>query len=222
MPDSKIFSWEMSTTNEYLQLFSDTGVQHDELVTKCDRVITALLRRSQKIRATIEASIDRVTAWKRQWQKQEGKGKEYNLAQSMEDISGHKNPQQLWDDFHQHASSVQDSELKLCTAAADAVLLYQSVQRPSAIMGFTMDEFAIMTYMPDERVLVPLVAEHKTGRQGPALLTVSSKQKSNLDAYIEKPVTLWTTTTNFSPFQRVDRSPMYQSSWIYQFLKPPS
>ena len=68
---------DTSIMHHYLNLCAEAGVQLDGLVTKCDRVITVLtfLKMEKKTddhkrREIIDASIDRVTIWKRQWRKE--------------------------------------------------------------------------------------------------------------------------------------------------------
>ena len=167
-------------TREYLHLCRDAGVQADGLVTKCDRIVTALtFIKMEKTRpddyarrATIEAAIERTMSWKRQWRKEKGKGNQYRLARSMEDVTDSTRiitHQPLWDEFDEICSQlennipVSEAELKLCTSAAAAVLLYQSLQRPGAVLRLTLEEYGRTSFIPDEGVWVVLVANHKKG-----------------------------------------------------------
>ena len=57
---------------------------------------------------------------------------------------------------------MEETHLKICTAATAAVMMYESVQRPSAIMGLTVIEYSRAAFV--DGVWVILVEEHKTGK----------------------------------------------------------
>ena len=201
------FSWDgllnTSTTMKYMNVCEKAGVQADGLITKCDRVVTALtymrmeLTRpdDHKRRSSIDAAIERVGGWKRVWRQSKGKGREVKLAQSMESVPdlttttailGCKG---MWDDIHAICRAlekgefrVEETHLKICTAAIAAVMMYKSVQRPSAIMGLTTEHNRSAFV---DGVWVILVEEHKTGKQGPARLTLSDQGKRKVDRYVE-------------------------------------
>ena len=78
---------------------------------------------------------------------------------------------------------MEETHLKICTAAIAAVAMYESVQRPSAVMGLTVTEYSRAAFV--DGVWVILVEEHKTGKQGPARLTLSKQGKRKLDKYME-------------------------------------
>ena len=55
----------------------------------------------------------------------------------------------MWDDFHAICKAlkggqfkVEETHLKICTAAIATVVMYESVQRPSAVMGMTVTEYS--------------------------------------------------------------------------------
>ena len=85
------FSWDRlldtSTTRDYLELCRKAGVGADGLVTKSDRIITALKFAKTKStdatrRAIIDGAID--TAWKQHWRKRKGEKRVVELAKSVE------------------------------------------------------------------------------------------------------------------------------------------
>ena len=74
-------------------------------------------------------------------------------------------------------------ELKLCTAIACALLMYGSAQRPSALMGCSLQEFRQRKKRGDVEVIC--VKDHKTSSGGPARLTMDSRATRVLKAYVD-------------------------------------
>ena len=66
-------------------------------------------------RSSIESAIDRVTSWKRIWRRDKGKGEDFKLARSMEDMPDlehstniiHHRP--LWDSFDDICSKLENN-----------------------------------------------------------------------------------------------------------------
>ena len=75
----------MCDTTGVLDTCSQSGVQEDGLLTKADRIITALtylrLGADVKKRATIDNAVERISSWKRVWRKAKGKSRLIRLAE---------------------------------------------------------------------------------------------------------------------------------------------
>ena len=127
--------------------------------------------------------------WKRSWRQSKGKAREVKLAQSMESVPDLDTTtailecRELWDDFHAICKALKEGGGNSSQAAIAAVTMYESVQRPSAVMGLTVTEYSRAAFV--DGVWVILVEEHKTGKQGPARLMLSEQGKRKLDKYVE-------------------------------------
>jgi hypothetical protein len=199
-PKTMTFDCLLDTTGtrKFFDICKKSGVQEDGLITKADRVATALtyLRLGADVnkRATIDDAVERISSWKRVWRKAKGKGRLIRLAESMEscpepDVNAIKRCDALWTDVDQVISALRDDthevtsgQLKLVTGAMVGLVLAQSAQRPSAVMGATLAEYERATFI--DGVWVINVHEHKTGRQGPARLTIDQDDKERLDNYV--------------------------------------
>ena len=199
-PKSITFDCLLDTTKirKFLDICSQSGVQEDGLITKADRLITALtylrLEANVKKRATIDDAVERISSWKRVWRKAKGKSRLIRLAESMEscpepDVNAIKHCDALWKDVDKVISALRDDthevtsgQLKLVTGAMVGLILAQSAQRPSAVMGATLGEYERATFV--DGVWVINVHEHKTGQQGPARLTMEHDDKRRLDDYV--------------------------------------
>ena len=105
------------------------------------------------------------------------------------DVNAIKHCDALWKDVDEVISALRDdthevtsSHLKLVIGAMVGCILAQSAQRPSAVMGATLDEYKRATFV--DGVWIINVHEHKTGRQGPARLTMDHDDKRRLDDYV--------------------------------------
>ena len=199
-PKSMTFDCLLDTngTRKFLDICSQSGVQADGLITKADRLITALTYlRSEadvKKRAKIDDAMERISSWKRVWRKSKGKTRLIRLAESMEacphpDVNAIKDCSDLWSDVDRVISALRDEShevtsghLKMVTGAMVGLILAQSAQRPSAVMGATLGEYERATFV--DGVWVINVHEHKTGRQGPGRLTMQEDDKQRLDDYV--------------------------------------
>ena len=120
--------------------------------------------------------------------------RQIRLAKSMEacphpDVNAIKDCSDLWRDVDRMISAIRDeshkvtsSHLKMVTGAMVGLILAQSAQRPSAVMGATLGEYERATFV--DGVWVINVHEHKTGQQGPARLTMDDDDKRRLDDYV--------------------------------------
>ena len=133
-------------------------MQPDGLVSKCDWALTYVKLEKTKSgdgskKAAIDTAIERIATWKHHWRKEKGRKRAHEVAECMEDVPDIETTkiirhQPLWQDF----DDVRFQELKIATATIAAALLYQSVQRPGAVTGCTLSEYAKATYITGERV----------------------------------------------------------------------
>ena len=207
---SKVFTWEslldVAKLRTYLEKCERVGIKPHGLVTKCDRLITALTYyKKEKVdpkdgskRSEIQATIERVDGWRKTYRKDNKELRILALAEhleeeddgrSVEEIESVLHCQDLWSDFDKlcHVAQtetdiIENSDLTLMTGAIGAILLFESVQRPGAVIGATLDEFRKDKLR--DGVWVFTVRDHKTARSGPAQLTLSQEFKARLDAYV--------------------------------------
>ena len=95
---------------------------------------------------------------------------------------------QLWSNFEKTAqdgrnATLSDEQLTTATTAMAVVLLYSSVQRPSAVSGLTLNE--LKKARPVGDVWVLSVASHKTAVKGPARLTLDETNMDRLNDYVD-------------------------------------
>ena len=199
---SKVFSWEslinQRSLREYLDTCKRAGVGPKGLQTKCERLVTALMYlklektdvRDVRRRAELEATTERIEAWKKVYRL---KGKEvaaYNMAKDVDkqwdlgELTAIVRCEDVWEDFETTVANPHpaDSDPKLATAAISAMLLFGSAQRPGAVLEATVDEYASARQYGD--VWVITVREHKNSQKGPARLTMDSHGFQRLTQYV--------------------------------------
>ena len=200
------FTWDsllkLSSVNDYLETCRIAGVGPSGLICKCDRAITALRYvqmttvspRDAATTSEIKNAIDRLERWKvplRKARKRqdvprmaEGREQHYDLTR----LTAITKCTTMWQEFEQISSSatrrpLSTTELRVATAAMAATILFNSAQRPSAIMGLTIDEVDRRRW--SDGVWVMSVREHKTREKGPAMLTLSPEDLDRLMDYIK-------------------------------------
>ena len=208
---SPVFSWDnlfnIEKERDYLKKCSDAGVMADELVTKCDRLITTMTfyrmektdPRDSSTRSEVQNAIERVDAWRKTYRRQKKELRSMATARTLEAESEEEGRteeevqmvlknQDIWDDFGhllraaEEEESIESSDLTLMTAAVGAILLFESCQRTSAVSGATMEEYRSAKKQGD--VWVITVYHHKTQRHGPAKLTIGQEFKKKIDNYV--------------------------------------
>ena len=202
------FSWDYlldcSKTRDYLEVCKKAGVQADGLVTKCDRILTCLQFMKFDMtgagdtvkRAAIDAAMERITTWKKHWRKEKGKARELEMVSMSVEVPDVCKATEIirlaevWETFDSIVEAISrkvpvtDDDLKTATASIAAALLFQSVQRPGAVAGLTLSEYAAGNYYRDDGVWVFMVKQHKTSSKGPATLTSEDFFKDKLDQYV--------------------------------------
>ena len=130
----------------------------------------------------------------REWRKSKRKTRLIRLAESMEacphpDVNAIKDCSDLWSDVDRVISALRDEShevtsghQKMVMGAMVGLILAQSAQRPSAVMGATLGEYERATFV--DGVWVMNVHEHKIGRQGRARLMMDDDDKKRLDDYV--------------------------------------
>jgi len=71
------------------------------------------------------------------------------------------------------------------------IIIFGHFQRPSVAANMTVDEFVRAKTASDGRTIV-LVADHKTGAQGPAQLALEADHHKLFSLYAKRSVTLQT------------------------------
>lgn len=208
---SPIFSWDnllrIDKMREYLKKCSEAGVRADGLVTKCDRLITALTYyqmervdpRDASTWSEVQHTIHRVDGWRKTYRKQKQELRTLSTARTLEAESEDEGRTEeevkmvltnddIWSDFDslvqtaQEGESIETSDLTLMTAAIGAILLLESCQRSGAISGATLHEYR--SAKKQGEVWVMTVYSHKTQRHGPARVAVGDKFKPRIDNYV--------------------------------------
>ena len=185
--------------NSYVTKCQEAGVGPAGILTKIDRLVTALdfvlLQKSsandaERV-AEVETARRRMTAWRASLRKDKKRTtalqldrerqEVYDLSQLTE-ITRHPG---LFSDFDRlrSKSELSQQDMKLLTAMASAMLLYSSAQRPGAVLNCTLAEYEARKFEGDITVIT--VAEHKTSSCGPARLTLGRKAALLVEAYVE-------------------------------------
>ena len=208
---SKSFSWDHLLDGpkmlEYLELCKRAGTGPSGLISKCDRIITALtfvrlqktapdaVRRQEEIRTT----IDRISRWKKPLRTERQKERVAQMVRREDDEDEEQEDSddeeaifkcaRIWGDLERWTDRAEDGfelhnkDKVMATAAVAALLLFRSYQRPGAVMGATLEEYGKARQV--DGVLVITVVAHKTAAQGPARLTIEDpKEQLLLDRYV--------------------------------------
>ena len=199
-----VLSWDSlldaEGINKYLEVAEEAGVGYAGLVTKCDRIITALTflhltktKSTQSSRVSeIQTLKQRITTWKQSFYKK--KALKRAMKESSPDVlhptavTAITSHTPMWEDFERILKDarkkrvVSQDDLTLCTAMVAATLLIESCQRPSAVTGVTVEEYNRCTN--EDGVVVIKVLSHKTMRHGPAMLTITPVHKHKIDMYV--------------------------------------
>ena len=164
------------------------------LITKCDCIITALTFFKKEVvpttdatkRSEVDATVDRADGWRKTYRRSNKALQAHSLAKRLEADEGRTKEMEsvlqcdnLWKDFLDTCDDVKAEEevdQTLMTGAIGARLLFDSVQRPGAVIGVTLEE-----YQRVSGVWVVRVLEHKTSAQGPAHLTLTADTKRYVD-----------------------------------------
>ena len=141
---------------------------------------------------------DSLKAWKATMRKEKTKKRAQRLEElssqqvSIAEVTGILECKPMWTDFHEclrkseTGRTVSSKELKECTAAIAALLLFKSWQRPGAAANLTVHEYQERrtVLQGEEEVVVIRCKEHKTGMSGSAKLTLNSADLSKVEAYV--------------------------------------
>ena len=177
------------------------------LLTKCDRIITALTFFKKEVvppsdavrRTEVEAMVDRVDGWRKTYRKAKKQAETHSTAASldaeeagdgrtMEEMESVLQCQDLWQDFDRACEDVEEDvdvdnkTLSLMTGAIGTRLMFDSVQRPGAVIGLRVSEYRRGREV--EGLWVVTVRDHKTSRDGPARLTLTAETKEYVDRYV--------------------------------------
>ena len=184
-----------------MELCREAGTGESGLITKCDRLITALtylkLQRTTPTQTSRHSEVimamERIQSWKPSLRKMKKRKENLSQAEQREKkydidtltaITCHR---KLWKDFNSNITKARQQSLlkdehQLCTAAIAAMLLFNDAQRPGAVMGATVEEFDKVRIT--QGVYVMYVKEHKTSTSGPARLTMTKEDYERVTNYV--------------------------------------
>ena len=195
------FLMDTQSMRKYIDKCDEAGVGPAGLLTKVDRLVTALdYVRLAKTNPSDSARISEIdTAQKRMttWRVTIRKDKKTATAISMDQerrkdqdigrMTSILTDTTLFRDFDALRSkrrALTAEELRLATAMASVVLLFSSTQRPSAVVNCTIKEYNERQVV--DGVTVISVARHKTSSGGPARLTLGDgSERQLIEGYVE-------------------------------------
>ena len=144
--------------------------------------------------AKITNAVERIERWKVPLRKER---KKIDAPRQFEESEQHYDLatltaitkcKKMWQDFESIQSTATKrpltvSEIRVATAAVAVTMLFSSAQRPSAILGVTIDEVENKRWR--DGVWIISVRQHKTSEKGPAMITLTQEDMNRLSQYVD-------------------------------------